>query len=60
MRNFYIGPGPLSQAHCDATLPCGVHHHLLLLLRHSDANGSIDDKCESRFYIGNLDLRITE
>ncbi|XLU59101.1 hypothetical protein S245_053749 [Arachis hypogaea] len=35
MRNFYIGPGPLSQAHCDATLPCGVHHHLLLLLRHS-------------------------
>ncbi|MED6118336.1 hypothetical protein PIB30_001563 [Stylosanthes scabra] len=25
-----------------------------------DPNGSIDDKCESRLYIGNLDLRITE
>lgn len=25
-----------------------------------DLNGSIDDKGESRLYIGNLDLRITE
>ncbi|KAL1319408.1 hypothetical protein HN51_071702 [Arachis hypogaea] len=25
-----------------------------------DPNGCIDDKCESRLYIGNLDLRITE
>ncbi|KAK2420863.1 putative RNA-binding protein [Trifolium repens] len=25
-----------------------------------DPNGSIDDKCDNRLYIGNLDLRITE
>ncbi|KAK9292642.1 hypothetical protein L1049_020619 [Liquidambar formosana] len=25
-----------------------------------DSNGIIDEKCESRLYIGNLDLRITE
>ncbi|WJX66372.1 hypothetical protein P8452_50935 [Trifolium repens] len=25
-----------------------------------DHNGSIDDKCDNRLYIGNLDLRITE
>ncbi|KAE9617383.1 putative RNA recognition motif domain-containing protein [Lupinus albus] len=25
-----------------------------------DSNGSIHDKCESRLYIGNLDLKITE
>ncbi|KAK7283617.1 hypothetical protein RIF29_13257 [Crotalaria pallida] len=25
-----------------------------------DSSGSIDDKCESRLYVGNLDLRITE
>jgi RNA recognition motif-containing protein len=25
-----------------------------------DRNGFIDEKCESRLYIGNLDLRITE
>nr|AFK40282.1 unknown [Medicago truncatula] len=25
-----------------------------------DLNGSVDDKCENRLYVGNLDLRITE
>lgn len=25
-----------------------------------DSNGFVDEKCENRLYIGNLDLRITE
>ncbi|PNY01554.1 putative RNA-binding protein 18-like, partial [Trifolium pratense] len=32
----------------------------LAVFAYMDPNGSIDDKCDNRLYIGNLDLRITE
>ncbi|KAK7380360.1 hypothetical protein VNO78_32868 [Psophocarpus tetragonolobus] len=56
-----LGLSLFNQAQSNGTLkqrdrPC----LLMYILRLPDPNGSMDDKGESRLYIGNLDLRITE